>query len=111
MDITYYKYGIGGYAAFDGSKVPLPPQGDPFVKYQVWPYNGFVPIDAINGSPTPFSVDFFAAGMQLDASDMRVTVKKNGVPVPSPQFKPSGGPPGGRGSASSLITATCCPPF
>jgi len=87
MDITYYKYGIGGYAAFDGSKVPLPPQGDPFVKYQVWPYNGFVPIDAINGSPTPFSVDLFAAGMQLDASDMRVTVKKNGVPVPVSQIQ------------------------
>jgi hypothetical protein len=68
--------------ATNSANMPPPPQGDPFKKYQVYPYSGFNAIDVLAADVIPFSIDLFSAGLRLDTSAIKITVKINGVALP-----------------------------
>jgi hypothetical protein len=61
---------------------PSLPVGDPFAQYHTWPRkDAYISLDLFNAITTPLSLDIYAGGLTLDASNVQVSVTINGVPL------------------------------
>lgn len=75
----------------DGNTVPPAPKVDPFESPYVYPYPGFVTTDDAGSTGVLImSVELPGAGLELDGSEMKITVERDGVPFPVTNAKADG---------------------
>jgi hypothetical protein len=61
---------------------PPLPVGDPFAQYLTWPRkDAYISLDLFNAISTPLSLDVYAGGLTFDASNVKISVTINGVPL------------------------------
>jgi len=62
--------------------VPPLPVGDPFAQFLTWPRkNAFISLDLFDAVTTLISLDIYAGGLTLDATDVKISVTINGQPL------------------------------